>query len=370
MTRAASLVAVAAVAAAGPPVQQTAKQALAHGATKAVVVLVDHGRVYAGSQPHVASPQLLRFRIGSVTKTFTATIVMQLVQAKKISLGAPLTRYLPWAGTKAKQMTIRDLLDHQSGLANYTEFPVWLTRADASKSIRPRAVLAFALQQPLTSKPGTAWRYSNTNYVALGLVIEAVTKHTYAQELEQRIVGPLKLTATTLPTTRKVKGLIDQGTNPWLPWAAGALVSDATDLARFYTALLGGKLVSKATLHDDGADGRRRRRQRRARALLRAPLVRYRVGPRRRHPRLQQSRHRERRRQAGARRGGAGAAHRLVGGRAAPLPLTRAHWASCISSPLPPPPSHLRRGSTRRSTSRSRRSGRRRSSRARSTGRR
>lgn len=250
MTRAASLVAVAAVAAAGPPVQQTAKQALAHGATKAVVVLVDHGRVYAGSQPQAARPQLLRFRIGSVTKTFTATIVMQLVQAKKISLGAPLLRYLPWAGTKAKDVSIRDLLDHQSGLANYTEFPVWLTRADASKSIRPRAVLEFALQQPPTSKPGTAWRYSNTNYVALGLVIEAVTKHTYAQELEQRIVRPLALTATTLPTTRKVKGLADQGTNPWLAWSSGALVSDATDLARFYTALLGGKLVSQATLHE------------------------------------------------------------------------------------------------------------------------
>jgi D-alanyl-D-alanine carboxypeptidase len=206
--------------------------------------------VYVGSQPHVADPASVRFRIGSITKTFTATIVLQLVQERKVSLDAPLTRYLPWAGAKAKPISIRDLLDHRSGLADYTTFPLWVAKADRSASTRPRAVLTFALAQPLLFRPGHVWRYSSSNYVALGLVIEAVTKHTYAQELEQRILRPLRLDATTLPTTRKVRGLADPGMNPWLPWAAGALVSDATDLARFYGALLGGKLVTKATLHE------------------------------------------------------------------------------------------------------------------------
>ena len=263
MLRAASVAAAAAVAVAAPPVQQTARQAVAHGATKATIVLVDHGRVYGGSQPHVAAPALARFRIGSITKTFTATIVLQLVQEKKISLDAPLTRYLPWAGAKAKPIRIRDLLDHRSGIADYTTFPLWLAQADKSTSTRPRAVLRFALKQPLVFRPGHGWRYSNSNYVALGLVIEAVTKHTYAQELERQILRPLHLDATALPTTRTVQGLADPGTNPWLPWAAGALVSDATDLARFYTALLRGKLFSKATLHEmeqtvaagNGSDG-------------------------------------------------------------------------------------------------------------------
>src|SRR4051812_20239077 len=191
MLRAASVAAVAAVAGAAPPPQQTARPAIAHGATKAAIVLVDQGRVYAGSQPHVADPASLRFRIGSVTKTFTATIVLQLVQEKKVSLDAPLTRYLPWAGPKAKPISIRDLLDHRSGLADYTTFPLWVAKADQSASTRPRAVLAFALAQPLLFRPGHVWRYSNSNYVALGLVIEAVTKHTYAQELEQRILRPL-----------------------------------------------------------------------------------------------------------------------------------------------------------------------------------
>jgi D-alanyl-D-alanine carboxypeptidase len=263
MLRAASLAAVAAAGVAAPPVQQTARQAVAHGATKAAIVLVDHGHVYTGSQPHVADPARMRFRIGSITKTFTATIVLQLVQEKKVSLDAPLTRYLPWTGAKAKPIRIRDLLDHRSGLADYTTFPLWLTRADRSASTRPRAVLKFVLAQPLVFRPGHGWRYSNSNYVALGLVIEAVTKHTYAQELDRRILRPLHLGATTLPTTRQVQGLADPGTNPWVPWAAGALVSDASDLARFYTALLGGKLFSKATLHEmeqtvpagNGSDG-------------------------------------------------------------------------------------------------------------------
>ena len=249
MIRAAS-VAAAAVAVAAPPVQQTARQAIAHGATKAAIVLVDHGRVYAGSQPHVADPANLRFRIGSITKTFTAAIVLQLVQEKKVSLDAPLTRYLPWTGAKARKIRIRDLLDHRSGLADYTTFPLWLARADKSTATRPKAVLKFALEQPLVFKPEHGWRYSNSNYVALGLVIEAATKHTYAQELEQRIIRPLHLSSTSLPTTRTVPGLADTGTNPWLPWAAGAIVSDATDLARFYTALLGGKLLAKATQHE------------------------------------------------------------------------------------------------------------------------
>jgi D-alanyl-D-alanine carboxypeptidase len=250
MLRAASLAAAAAAAVAAPPVQQTARQAVAHGATKAAIVLVDHGRVYAGSQPHIADPASLRFRIGSLTKTFTATIVLQLVQEKKVSLDASLTKYLPWAGAKAKPIRIRDLLDHRSGIADYTTFPLWLAKADRSASTRPRGVLAFALAQPRLFRPGHAWRYSNSNYVALGLVIEAVTKHTYARELEQRIRRPLHLDSTSLPTTRKVPGLADPGTNPWLPWAAGALISDATDIARFYTALLSGKLVTKATLRE------------------------------------------------------------------------------------------------------------------------
>src|SRR5438105_4471688 len=82
------------------------------------------------------------------------------VQVKKVSLDAPLTRYLPWAGAKATPIRIRDLLDHRSGLADYTTFPLWLAKADRSASTRPRGVLAFVLAQPLLFRPGHVWRYS------------------------------------------------------------------------------------------------------------------------------------------------------------------------------------------------------------------
>ena len=236
------------VAPPAPPVSQSVRQALHDGATSAVVVVVDHGRVFASSSPRVAAPARERFRVGSITKTFTAALVLQLVQSGRVSLDATLHHYLPWAGGRVRHITIRELLDHRSGLQNYTDFPSWLTRADGSKTLRPRDILEFALSHPVLFAPGAAWRYSNTNYVALGLVIEAVTHRTYAQLLGSRILRPLHLDATELARTRTPRGLHDSGTNPWLPWAAGSLVSTASDLARFYSALLGGKLLSRQAL--------------------------------------------------------------------------------------------------------------------------
>ena len=246
----AALVLAGSAQAAQPPVQGTAHALIKLGARAAVVVLVDHGRTYAASIPPVHAPGLERFRIGSITKTFTATIVLQLVQEGKLRLDAPLSRYLAWAGPKARSVTIRDLLDHRSGLANYTDDPAWLAKADASRNTRPRDVLLHALAQPFVFRPRTSWAYSNTNYVALGLVIETVTGHSYAYELERRIVAPLGLRSTRFPTTRHVSGLSDPGTNPTLPWAAGAVVSDARDLAAFYAALFGGRLLGRAALNE------------------------------------------------------------------------------------------------------------------------
>ena len=90
--------------------------------------------------------------------------------------------------------------------------------------------------------------YSNTNYIALGLVIEKATGHAYARELEKRILEPLGLDHTELPQTRRLPDLDDGGENPNVPWAAGAIVSNAHDLSRFYSALLSGRILSSATL--------------------------------------------------------------------------------------------------------------------------
>jgi D-alanyl-D-alanine carboxypeptidase len=148
----------------------------------------------------------------------------------------------------ARHITIRELLAHRSGLANFTEDQAWLARADRSDSIQPRDVLRFAAAKDPVFRAGSQWQYSNTNYVALGLVIEKLTGQTFAHELTRRILAPLRLVQTQLAATRRVAGLSDAGTNPTLPWAAGGMVSDGADLARFFSALLSGRLLSSAGL--------------------------------------------------------------------------------------------------------------------------
>jgi D-alanyl-D-alanine carboxypeptidase len=142
-----------------------------------IVFVSDHGHstvATAGTSPPAAGQ---RFRIGSVTKTFTATLVLQLVDQNRIGLDDPVGRYLPGVIPAGGKITIRELLQHRSGLDNYTEYPSWMNQAERSASIRPIDALRFAASLPLLFAPGSQWSYSNTNYIALGLVIEKVTGH-------------------------------------------------------------------------------------------------------------------------------------------------------------------------------------------------
>ena len=230
------------------PARVVAQQLARFGATSVIVFVSDHGHstvATAGTPPPAAGQ---RFRIGSVTKTFTATMVLQLVDQNRIGLDDPVGRYLPGVIPAGGTITIRELLQHRSGLDNYTDYPLWMDQAERSPSIRPIDALRFAASQPLLFPAGSQWAYSNTNYIALGLVIEKVTGHPFGQELRQRILKPLALSQTELATTRRLPDLHDEGTNPNLPWAAGGIVSDAQDLARFFSALLSGHLVSRASL--------------------------------------------------------------------------------------------------------------------------
>ncbi len=232
-----------------PPAVGRVAQELAQSGAKSVIVFVsDDGKEYvatAGSRrPRVDQ----RFRVGSVTKTFTATVVLQLVEEGKLRLDGALADYLPGVVPRGDEVTIRHLLQHRSGLANYTDYPSWLERALRSPSLHPIDILRFAASKPLAFKPGSRPSYSNTNYIALGLVIEKVTGATYAQELEQRIFRPLGLEHTELPGTRRLPDLDDAGINPIVPWAAGAIVSNVRDLSRFYSALLSGRILSNASL--------------------------------------------------------------------------------------------------------------------------
>ncbi len=234
-----------------PPVERVAQQLAPperNPPVKSVIVFVlDGGQEYSATAGATFPAPDQRFRIGSVTKTFTATIVLQLIEEGRLRLNETLDDYLPGVVPRGDEITVRHLLSHRSGLVNVTKYP-WLNRAERSSSTRPIRTLRFAASHPLDFPPGSTFQYSNTNYIALGLVIEKVTGHSYARELEERILEPLELDHTELPKTRRLPDLDDAGYNPNLPWAAGAIVSNARDLARFFSALLSGQVVSRASL--------------------------------------------------------------------------------------------------------------------------
>jgi len=201
------------------------------------------------------------FRAGSITKTFTAVVVLQLVGEGKLQLDAAVRDWLP---DLPKDVAVRQLLNHTSGLYNYTDDlpgPAEIVR-DRYLHHDPREALGVGLVKPRLFDPGSSWSYSNTNYIALGLLIEEVTGNSYGDAVRERILRPLGLERTGLPGDEvdlpephahaylTVDGeLVDLARiNPSQAWAAGEVVSTAADLNRFYAAVLGGELLRPTEL--------------------------------------------------------------------------------------------------------------------------
>lgn len=220
-----------------------------------------------------------RFRAGSITKTFTATVLLQLQTEGAIDLDDSVDTYLPGVvrgnGHDGRQITIRQLLNHTSGIFNYTDDPEFRKKYFTMEffnhrydSLTPQELIAVAMRHQPLFPPGTDWGYSNTNYVLAGLIIEKVTGQPYATEVRQRIVEPLRLRATSFPGTHPhlprphgrayskfpddPKGAVHDVTslNMSALWAAGEVISNPTDLNRFYTALLHGDLLPLAALSE------------------------------------------------------------------------------------------------------------------------
>jgi D-alanyl-D-alanine carboxypeptidase len=195
-----------------------------------------------------------RFRIASNTKAFTAAVVLQLVGEKRLSLDAPVSRWLPEA---PPDITVRQLLNHTSGLYDPTtekEFWTPYLSGDRGYVYRPADIVAAAL--PHARVAG----YSNTNYLVAGLLIEKVTGRSAVSEVYRRILVPLHLVDTSFPTVdprihgRHLHGYALDGHtdltvfSPSYDWTAGALVSTLDDLAKFHRALFDGTLLRPAEL--------------------------------------------------------------------------------------------------------------------------
>ncbi len=209
------------------------------------------------------------FRIGSISKVFTATVVLQLAAEHRVDLGRSVQHYLPGLLPAAyPAITVRQILDHTSGLPGGdlgTGDAQWF--ADHRlESWTPHQILADAVRHPMEFTPGTLQRYTGTNYVLAGLLIERVTGHTYAHEVRERIVKPLGLRDTyvlnrhdpRLPG-RHARGYVavtkdgtttlrDVSRQSPYPWAEGGLISSAADLTRLISAIFGGRVVPSSEL--------------------------------------------------------------------------------------------------------------------------
>jgi D-alanyl-D-alanine carboxypeptidase len=214
----------------------------------------------------------LRMRIGSETKTFVGTAVLQLVDRGKIALDSPISAYL--AGVpRGNTITIRELADMRSGLFNYTSNPAFARAwfAAPRRVWTPQQLLAYSFSKPVLFAPGTSYDYSNTNTVLLGLVVEKVSHQPLAAYITQHILRPEHLTHTSFPTgaefpsphaqgytNNTVKCLVSGGracrrivnaTN-WSPswgWAAAAMISTLEDLHRWARDVATGKLLTPAS---------------------------------------------------------------------------------------------------------------------------
>lgn len=228
----------------------------------AVILVDDHGarsnqaRGQARLSPAEPMEPSTRFRVGSVTKTFTAVLVLQLVAEGRLHLDDTMERWLPGVLPVGRDVTLRQLLNHTSGIFNYTRDPEVRKTWGTSDVPSPKRLVEIAASHPMDFQPGTSWAYSNTNYQILGLIVERASGHPLSDELATRIARPLGLRNTSLEPGPTITGTHAEGyylsetgdpedvtSTVFGSWADGGIVSNAADLATFYAALLGGKLL-------------------------------------------------------------------------------------------------------------------------------
>ncbi|KUL32064.1 serine hydrolase domain-containing protein [Streptomyces regalis] len=233
-----------------------------------------------------------RYRVASITKTFVATVLLQLEAEGRLSLDDTVEEWLPGVvrgnGHDGSRITLRQLLNHTSGIYDYLTDPTFQQTYMAAEGFlehrydqkEPEYFIAIAMTHEPHFPPGTSWRYSNTNYALAGRVIEKATGNSYGDEIRHRIIDPLHLTATSVPGTRvtlprpssraysKLARTATGPTydvtelNPRLAYGSGEMISSSADLNRFYTSLLRGRLLPpeqlkemKTTVSSRGTNG-------------------------------------------------------------------------------------------------------------------
>lgn len=198
-----------------------------------------------------------KYRIGSISKTFTAAMILQLVEEGKLSLETPLSEFYPQI-PNAAEITVEDLLRHQSGLFNFTNVDAYLEFMESPKT-KEELLVIFENDEP-SFEPREKNDYSNTNYVLLTFILEDAEKMAYPEVLKKRILDPLNLedtyyggkinsaNAEALSYSKKKNWEPASETDLSIPLGAGGIISTPSDLNEFFTALFDGKIIKSETL--------------------------------------------------------------------------------------------------------------------------
>ena len=222
-------------------------------------VLFSRGYGSANLEWNVSNTPETKFRLGSLTKQFTAASILLLEERGKLSVNDPVKKYLPDAPAAWDKVTIFHLLTHTAGLPNFTSFPDYAKLEPFAAT--PAELVARFRDKPLDFEPGSKWSYSNSGYLLLGYLIEKITGASYEKFVRENIFTPLGMTDTGMDSNtaiiaRRAEGYVHQPDgfqhagfiHMSIPHAAGALYSTTGDLLKWEQGLFGGKLLQPASL--------------------------------------------------------------------------------------------------------------------------
>jgi CubicO group peptidase (beta-lactamase class C family) len=197
------------------------------------------------------------FHIASISKNILAAVVVRLAEQRRLSLDDDVTKYVADAPTHGARITVKQVLNHTSGLCSFTARPD--AEANEQKVLSHQQVIELFKDQPLDFPPGSSWRYDNSAFYLAGMVVEAVTRHPYADYIRDEVFRPLGMTSSSLCGANDVPGIASGHTVAsgalattaitWsLPFAAGAVCATAADLTRWQSALESGRFISRQSL--------------------------------------------------------------------------------------------------------------------------